>query len=271
MNSLPPLLSPDREGALAKVQVNLPLPMLLENIDWVLETGLQPEIYFSGATLDQLDRKEVEQASSKLGRKSVSVTFHGPFMDLSPGAVDEKIREVTAGRFRQILEMVPLFHPRVIVLHAGYDRWRFDGDSALWLERSLLTWEPLIKEAEALQVKLALENTFEEDPSILHRLLQSVSSPALGCCLDPGHGHLFSRVPLAAWVECLGPQILEMHLHDNHQRTDEHLPLGQGGVDFDGLFSALQSQRIHPILTLEPHRAEDLCPSLEAVAKYLKH
>jgi sugar phosphate isomerase/epimerase len=132
-----------RMALLEKVQVNLPFPMLLENLEGILQTGLQPEIYFSSKTLDHLSWKEVERVSQKLRQRNISVTFHAPFMDLSPGAVDEKIREVTAFRLSQVMDLVPYFHPRSIVVHPGYDRWRFDSDVALWLENSLLTWKPL--------------------------------------------------------------------------------------------------------------------------------
>ncbi|OGP50675.1 MAG: hypothetical protein A3K30_03965, partial [Deltaproteobacteria bacterium RBG_13_51_10] len=171
-------------GILEKVQVNLPLPLLLKNLSGVLAIGLQPEIYFSGATLDHLPWQEVKKVAQQLSQKNISVTFHAPFMDLSPGAVDDKIREITAFRFNQVMDLVPYFHPRAIIFHPGYDRWRFDDDVALWVTNSLLTWRPLVERAETLAVKLALENVFEENPSILKKLLQAVHSPFLGYCLD---------------------------------------------------------------------------------------
>jgi len=93
------------------------------------------------------------------------------------------------------------------------------GMTAMWisgLKNSLLTWKPLLEEAEALSVKLALENVFDEKPEPLRRLLDEVNSPFLGYCLDAGHGNLFSEVPLEDWVGVLGPRLLEIHLHDNH-------------------------------------------------------
>ena len=87
------LSSPLPGGPLLKrVQVNLPFPMLVENLDAVLEAGLQPEIYFNGFTLDRLSPAEVERTSESLCGKRVPLTFHAPFMDLNPGAVDERVR-----------------------------------------------------------------------------------------------------------------------------------------------------------------------------------
>lgn len=254
---------------LKKIQVNLPFPMLLENLEGVVAMGLQPELFFDGQTLDHLSWPEVQRASRKLRQKEIPITFHAPFMDLNPGAVDEKVRQVTAHRFQQIMGLVPHFYPRVIVFHPGYDRWRYDNDVDLWLEKSLLTWAPLVEQAAAFSVKLALENVFEEDPVILSRLLSAIDSPFFGYCLDSGHGKLFSKVPIVDWIEVLGSRLLELHLHDNHGQADDHLPLGQGEIDFQSIFSALQRKKLQPIITIEPHQKEHLEPSLKALEKYL--
>jgi len=254
---------------LKKVQINIPFPMVLENLEGILAIGLQPELYFSSLTLDRLSWKDVQKVSRKLEEKSTPVTFHAPFMDLSPGSTDEKIRQVTAFRFNQVMELVPYFRPRAIVFHAGYDHWRFDSDVALWLENSLLTWRLLVERAEALSVRLALENVYEENPSILRRLLEAINSSSLGYCLDTGHGHIFSQVPLPEWVEALTPWLIEVHLHDNHRQADEHLPLGFGEIDFPGVFASMRGKNLQPIYTLEPHLREHLEPSLKALEKYL--
>ena len=246
--------------------------MLVENLEAVLAIGLQPEIYFSGFSLDRLSGAEVERTSKALREKNTPITFHAPFMDLNPGAVDEKIREITVLRIRQVLKLVYFFHPRNIVLHPGYDRWRYDGDVDRWLKNSLLTWKPLVEEAEALAVKMALENVFDESPEPLRRLLDEVNSPFLGYCLDAGHGNLFSEVPLEDWVGVLGPRLLEIHLHDNHGDADEHLPLGQGSIDFPGLFSFLKEKKVLPIYTIEPQEiawGKPVSPAVKAAAARL--
>ena len=66
-------------------------------------------------------------------------------MDLAPGGIDERIREVTARRLQRTMELVPLFRPLSIVFHAGYDERRYHAHRAEWLSGSLATWEPLIQ------------------------------------------------------------------------------------------------------------------------------
>lgn len=269
MKGTAPVLPPPVAALLPKVQINIPFHLLVRNLDRILEVGLQPEIYFNGQTLDQLSFAEVRKTSQELRRKGLSVTFHAPFMDLNPGAVDERIRQATVHRFEQVLALVPFFQPRAVVFHPGYDRWRYDNNLDLWLEKSLLTWKPIVERAEALSVKLAIENVFEDHPSSLLKLFSALDSPWAGSCLDAGHGHLFSQTAVLEWLAALGPRLVEMHLHDNDRSGDQHLPLGEGTIDFASLFAYLRENRLSPILTLEPQLAEHLEPSLKALQKYL--
>jgi sugar phosphate isomerase/epimerase len=265
-----PIPSEGLAQLLRQVQVNIPFGMLCKNLDSIIISGLQPEIYFNGEVLDHLEGQKAQRVAEKLRQKGTAITFHAPFMDLNPGAVDEKIREVTVFRFRQVMDLVPWFQPRTIVFHPGYDRFCYDGDVDLWLEKSLLTWRPLVEQAIPLGVRLAIENVFEENPSILKRLFTALDTPAIGYCLDAGHGHLFSEVPLEAWVEDLGPWLIETHLHDNLGSRDEHLPIGHGKIDFKALFGALGRKGLKPIHTIEPHQVEHLVPTLEGLAPFLK-
>jgi sugar phosphate isomerase/epimerase len=269
MTDFGPRLTDRGLGMLKKVQVNVPFPLLLKNLDAILALGLQPEVYFSGEVLDNLSRRDVEKTAGVLRQRDRSITFHAPFMDLNPGAVDERVREITAFRFHQILDAAADFHPRVIVFHPGYDRWRYDGDVDLWVEKSLLTWRPLLEKAESLSARFALENVFEEDPHSLEKLLGALNSPYVGYCLDAGHGNLFSEVPLGGWIERLGDRLLEMHIHDNRGGEDDHLPVGEGEIDFDEIFAAVKTRGLRPICTIEPHLEEHLEPSLRALEKYL--
>ena len=115
---------------------------------------------------------------------------------------------------------------------------------------------------------LMLENVYEQTPDDILVLLQSLESMCVGFCLDTGHQAVFGQVSLGEWVDTLGPYLGEVHLHDNHHLKDEHLALGQGSIDFKGLFGRLKNlSQKPPVVTLEPHYEEHLWPSLRYLAK----
>ncbi len=251
------------------VQINIPYSMLLQQIDFVIKHRLYPEIYFSSDDLDAYRQEEGKELAATLQRNGLEITIHGPFMDLSPGGVDRKIKEVTFERFSKTIELAELFKPKAIVFHPGYEKWKFDGDVRLWFESSLQTWRPLIEQAKESGLTIVIENVYEENPDPLLMLLQEINSKHFRLCFDTGHHHVFSKTPLSLWMEKLGEYLAEVHLHDNHGEMDEHLPIGEGRFDFKELFSLFSRWGLNPIHTLEPHEEAHLWRSLEAVKKYI--
>ena len=243
--------------------------MLLERIDFAIANRIHPEIYFSAQDLDACQEKDVKHLAATLHQNGLEATLHGPYMDLSPGGVDSRIKEVTFDRLSKTIELAHFFKPKMIVFHPGYERWKFDGNVKLWLESSLQTWRPLVKTAEEKGLTLAIENVFEETPDPIKNLLEEIHSPHLRFCFDTGHHHVFSKTPLPAWIEALGGFLAEVHLHDNHKEMDEHLPVGEGGFDFNQFFTLLSQYKLKPLYTIEPHEEEHLWRGLEAVKKYI--
>jgi sugar phosphate isomerase/epimerase len=254
---------------MSHVHVNVPYPMLLDRLDFLIGNHIHPEIYFSGETLDTCSEEDVRVLAEKLDRSGLERTFHGPFMDLSPGGVDRKIKEVTFSRFLKTITLAGILQPKAIVFHPGYEKWKFDGDVDLWLKSSLETWKPLVEKAEAMGLLITIENVFEETPDSLKALLQKIDSPRFRFCFDLGHQNVFSKTPVGAWMESLGNYLAETHLHDNRGEMDDHLPLGEGTADVHSFFHLLSKMDLKPIYTIEPHEEPHLWRSLEAVKKYL--
>jgi len=265
------LIVPHKRGnpTMAVIHTNVPYSMLLERIDFAIKNRIHPEIYFSAEDLDACREKDAKRLADTLHRNGLEITLHGPFMDLSPGGVDRRVKEVTFDRFLKVIELALFFKPKAIVFHPGYEKWKFNGNVKLWLENSLQTWRPLVKEAEEMGLVIAIENVYEEAPDPIKNLLEEIDSPHFRFCFDTGHYHVFGKLPLPLWFETLGRYLYEVHLHDNHRETDEHLPVGEGDFDFDQFFELLSHLKINPIFTIEPHEEGHLWRGLEAVKKYI--
>lgn len=231
--------------------------------DLIREKKLNLEIYFGSAVLDAISMDEVRGLSALLDYQP-SLSIHAPFMDLSPGAVDSKVRLATTERFFHVLKIAEILGPKVIVFHSGYEKWKYALNVGIWLEKSLLTWKQVNRRASEIGVRIAIENIFEDEPSSLMLLMKEMASDNFGVCFDTGHCHLFSRVPLEEWMRDLAPYILELHLHDNDRTSDQHLPIGEGTFDFDTFFRLLD--RKDCVYTLEAHTPEHFMRSME----YLK-
>lgn len=245
---------------MAGPHIHVPYSRIPEYSDFIREKRLDLEIYFGSGVLDSLSMDEILDLRKILDYRP-SLSFHAPFMDLSPAAVDSKVRKATNERFSHVLDIAEVLGPKTIVFHSGYEKWKYALDVGFWLEKSLLTWLPLNEKATEIGVKIAIENIFEDEPSNLKLLMERMDSDNFGICFDTGHCNLFSKVPLADWIEALNPYIAELHLHDNDGSSDQHLPIGEGTFDFTKFFGLLGPNNC--VHTVEAHTPEHVLKSLE--------
>lgn len=182
--------------------------------------------------------------------------LHGPFADLSMGSSDRLIRQVTYERFVYAHERAVQLGADHIVLHHGY----VPGTNTPggWLRRSVELWEQFFQEVD-VQANIYLENLLEDDPELLIDVVRTIDRDSLGICLDIGHAHCNSKLPVVDWIVRAGDLIGYVHLHDNHGRNDEHLSLGAGSLPLDEVCSALEQYCPDAIWALEvgPDNAVD--------------
>lgn len=102
-------------------------------------------------------------------------------------------------------------------------------------------------------VVLCIENLTERVES-LRRAFDAV--PALRMTLDIGHAQLLSRVNTSfGFIREAFDRIDHVHVHDNRGGTsvkdDLHLALGEGIVDYPGIFGELKRKGYHSTITME--------------------
>ncbi|MEN2995051.1 MAG: sugar phosphate isomerase/epimerase family protein [Thermodesulfovibrio sp.] len=250
-----------------KSHIHIPYNKIYEYLDLITKEKFNLEIYFNSQSLDHIKPKDIEKLKNSLSYE-ISLSFHGPFMDLSPGAVDSKVRKVTIDRFNQVFDIAEVLNPKSIVFHSGYEKWKYAFKVNTWLDASLRTWENFLSKAEKLNIKIAIENIFEEDPENLRRLVEKISSPYFGVCFDTGHFNLFSKISLEEWISSLSDYIFEVHLHDNNKEFDEHLAIGSGCFDFKRFFQLFKNKNC--IYTIEAHKIEEVLKSIEMLNQLIK-
>jgi len=250
-----------------KPHIHVPYNKIYQYIEVIKKEKFNLEIYFDSQSLDNITEQDIERLKKALSYEP-SLSFHAPFMDLSPGAVDSKVRDVTCERFNQIFDIAELLKPNSIVFHSGYEKWKYAFKVDVWLQASLKTWEIILPRAEKLDIKIAIENIFEEEPESLRMLVENISSPYFGVCFDTGHFNLFSKKSIEEWISCLNGHIVELHLHDNNKNFDEHLSIGSGCFDFKKFFGLFKNKNC--IYTIECHTPENVFKSIKVLDELIK-
>ncbi|MBI3600565.1 MAG: sugar phosphate isomerase/epimerase [Nitrospinae bacterium] len=254
--------------SIKNIHIHIPYKYLSAYLPLILENDCNIELFVPASDMDNTPLRELELVKKALNNGTL-LTWHAPFMDLSPGAVDEKIRQVTSERIKQAARESLPFNPRLIIVHPGYDDYRFNEQEDKWLKNSLKTWRDILNEYP--DTNFAVENVFENKPDTLERLIKEMDSRRFGYCFDAGHFNVFSKIPLKEWLARLGSYIAEVHLHDNDGKWDDHFGLGEGNFDFDTLFNFLEGINKQPIFTLEAHTKEGVLKSIEYLEKRIKN
>mgnify|MGYP000951471568 CR=1 FL=1 len=86
----------------------------------------------------------------------------------------------------------------------------------------------LVKEAEELKVKIAVENTIRGDS--VEFLLSEIESPYLGLCYDSSHSGLKNQNYL---LEAFKERLFATHISDNDGLYDRHWLPGNGIIDWN--------------------------------------
>ncbi len=241
---------------------HIPWAQIEDYLKIALDLDLAPEIAIKGPELDSLDKTLLGQIAQTLEQTKVRPTVHAPFFDLNPGALDPLIRQVTYQRLSQALSAAGRLNAHLMVIHPGFDKWRYPNLDQIWLTLAKEFFPPLLEQAAACDCRLAIENIYEEAPDTLIQLVDGIDSKWFGHCFDAGHWHLFGKRSMAEWLEAISSRLFHLHLHDNHGRADEHLPVGDGTIDFTPLKLHLYKLSTLPSMTLEAHSVEHLKKSL---------
>ncbi len=255
------------KNTLKKVQVNMPFQMLMDGyLDIVIKEGINPEVSLNCFVLDSFRLNEFKAVAEALNSAGLSITLHAPFFDLRPGALDRLVREVTQKRLSQFFDLIPVFKPRSVVCHAAFDERYYVSQEDKWLENSIETWTRLIDKAAGMDTQIAIENVYEATPQYLGTMMDALDGAKNICfCFDTGHFNAFSESTLEEWMDIVGSRIGHIHLHDNLGSTDQHLPVGDGSFPFHRFFEFLKRTGANPVITLEPHKQEDLWRTLRNI------
>ncbi|WP_458246952.1 sugar phosphate isomerase/epimerase family protein [Streptomyces sp. MAI_2237] len=148
-----------------------------------------------------------------------------------------------------------------------------DTDTAL--KRQSDSLEHVLQAAEAAGVPLAIE----PEPGHLlatvedfHRLRTDLGDPeALGLTLDIGHCQCLESASPADCVRAAAPWLRHVQIEDMRRGVHEHLPFGEGEIDFPPVLAALAATGYQGLTVVELPRHSHAGPQLAAESlKFLR-
>jgi sugar phosphate isomerase/epimerase len=172
--------------------------------------------------------------------------MHLPFSDMNLAGLNPGIHGEVLRQMKHYLHMASGLVD-VAVLHPGYlspygsklpeKAW----DTCIW------SIQELCDVALDSGIIIAVENMpnfpkiFGRYPDEMLDILEQVDRKNVGMTLDTGHANTMGI--LDEFVKKCNGNISHMHIHDNHGKRDEHLPIGQGNIDWKELMNGLSDYK----------------------------
>ena len=182
--------------------------------------------------------------------KGAPILLHGPFTEIVPGAMDHRAVDLALQRMEEAYELCMKIGVDRMIVHSGYfppmyyKEWHH--------EKSLLFWERFLRGKENFAIYV--ENSFEDEPFMMAKLMDDFDKPNLKLCLDVGHANVTTAYdfPVEKWIEHLGNRVAHYHIHNNMGTKDTHNSLGDGTMDMSSILRAIEQNNSSAYtLTLE--------------------
>lgn len=176
-----------------------------------------------------------------------TTSIHGFFIDVNPGSGDPDFRELSRRRCRKSCETAVLCGAKNVVFHSSCFPFLRGVYLDVWSRRCADFYMEL---ADAFDLNIYIENSPDIDAGPIAALMKRCNDNRIGVCLDIGHAN-YSHMGISQWFYELGDRIGYLHLSDNGGVYDDHLPLGDGTVDWNLVNDLWQKLDRDTFITLE--------------------
>lgn len=242
---------------------------LLDHLDRIRSTGYEfleiwcyePHFLYQDDNFIKLAQRRLANGNFQV--RSLHATFHG-ILDLSGPDDCDRVHALETVKKQAIL--TSQLGGEIIVVHPGQNNVPENGrvKSLGYFMRAL---DVLVPFCNGLGIQIAVENmppdylgdNIKEMAVVLNNYDYDV-----GLCLDTSHAHLTGE--LSSYLNRFGNRILGFHVSDAIDADREHLPPGEGNIDWSNFANAVKGIGFRSPLMLEVlgRNSEDL---YEAIGK----
>lgn len=215
------------------------------------------EIASSRTHLDYHDKKSMMKASHALERLGMEAySFHAPFREeIDVTSLDPEGRAYAKREINVAAEAAAILGVRYFVFHPGPEK-SYQPSAEERFQRMNNAAEVInhvCEHCHKLGIGMVLENMlphlFFGNMRDMLWIIGAIESPLVGACLDTGHANISGDVYRILYK--LSGHLQFLHANDNHGRNDDHLPPGQGKIDWHKLVRELNEVDFQGALILE--------------------
>jgi sugar phosphate isomerase/epimerase len=215
------------------------------------------EVVFSPPHLDYRNPQAVQEAAARIDALGLEAySFHAPFADdIDISSLEPARREHALAEILRAVEAAASLGVHYFVIHPGPENGDIPSreERLLRIENVCSVLERVAARCGEVGIQCVLENKlphlmFGQSADLLW-ILTCLKGNRVGACLDTGHAHLAGELyPL---VYKMAPYLRLLHVHDNKGHGDDHLPPGDGRIDWTAVLKELAAVNFTGAFILE--------------------
>jgi len=211
--------------------------------------------------LHTLNKRRVSILKEMAKSHELSYTVHAPFAGINITAPPNLILRATVKRLQQSIINASMLDCALWIFHPGMK----SGTSMFypgkdWI-KNLKNVQSLANFAEDHGVRVGIENVME--PFLLKdvgdfRRFYKESQVEVALVFDTGHANIVGE--MERFLKEFPERIVHIHAHDNHGKSDEHLAIGDGSINWQDFANYVNKIRVEPTIIVESvdHAKESL-------------
>jgi len=214
------------------------------------------------AHLDYRDLEAVGAARRRIDELGMEpYSLHAPFADdIDITSFDEGHRRYGRDELLRAADAAGRLGVRYLVIHPGPEKGGFPEHERFGrMENAAGVLTEVSDACRDRDVALVLENMlphlFSGRVRELLWILGALRTTDVGVCLDTGHAHLSGDLRTVAHK--LSGHLWMMHATDNHGQRDDHLPPGDGQIDWKQLLRQMAGSGFSGAIILEVAGQDD--------------
>jgi sugar phosphate isomerase/epimerase len=201
-----------------------------------------------------LNRRRVQILNELAASYALKYTVHAPFADINIASPSKPLLNTMLKRLKKSILYASALNCQVWVFHPGLKTgisMFYPGKE--WI-RNLKTVRLLFKFARNYGIEAAIENVPEPFSFIMKstedfKRFYSEVNENIGLVLDIGHANINKQTEL--FLTTFSDKIVHMHAHDNYGKTDQHLGIGHGNVNWEKVANLVREISYDKIITIE--------------------
>jgi sugar phosphate isomerase/epimerase len=228
------------------------------------------EVATARTHVDPKDSARVQTLQDQVRKLGLKVrSLHAPFgqgIDITDA--DPGLRRLSLRHLREAADLLRSLGGALYVIHPGGEDhnwiWEKDGRLRRSVEGLTEVWGMCRERGLTLVVETPLPHLLGGSMEDFSWILARIPEEGTGVCVDTSHTSLGGKLFEA--IDRFSDRLVHLQASDNHGKHDDHLPPGEGIIQWPAVIQALERARYRGMFLLEVNGRQSPAESVERVA-----